>query len=112
MRRSAPAVLLAFLAAAPAAAQQPRLFEGPEDLPAGEGRDDAFYQCSACHGFALVARQGMDRARWEETWELMVTRHGMADPGPEAREAILAYLAEAYPARTEPGGWVNPFAPN
>ena len=98
MRRGAAAFLLAFLgAAALAAAQQARLYEAPEDLPEGEGRDDAFYQCSACHGFNLVTRQGMSRALWEDTWDLMVERHGMADPGPEAREIILSYLAETFP---------------
>lgn len=113
MARSVAAlIVIAVLAAGPAGAQQPRLYEAPEDLPEGEGREDAFYQCSACHGFNLVTRQGMSRAYWEDTWNLMVERHGMADPGPEAREAILSYLAETFPPQTEPGGWKNPFATN
>jgi hypothetical protein len=113
MRRGAAAFLLTFLgAAALAAAQQARLYEAPEDLPEGEGRDDAFYQCSACHGFNLVTRQGMSRALWEDTWDLMIERHGMADPGPETREIILTYLAETFPPPAEPGGWKNPFTGN
>ena len=112
MRRGAAAVLFACLAATPIAAQQARLFEAPEDLPEGEGREDAFYQCSACHGFNLVTQQGMSRALWEDTWDLMVERHGMADPGPEARETILSYLTETFPPRAEPGGWKNPFMRN
>jgi mono/diheme cytochrome c family protein len=112
MRRGEAAFLLALLAAVPAAAQQPRLYEAPEDLPEGEGREEAFYQCSACHGFNLVARQGMSRDFWEDTWDLMVERHGMFDPGPQAREAIVSYLTETFPPRAEPGGWKNPFMGN
>ena len=40
--------------------------ENPEDLPAGAGRDDAFYACTACHGFKLIAQQGMSRRQWED----------------------------------------------
>lgn len=54
----------------------------------------------------------MSRAFWEDTWDLMVKRHGMADPGPEARETIVSYLSEAFPPPAEPGGWKNPFTGN
>src|SRR5918999_3545332 len=39
--------------------------ESPEEFPAGPGRDETFYACTACHGFRLVAQQGMTRAQWE-----------------------------------------------
>ena len=29
--------------------------ESPEDFPAGAGRDETFYACTACHNFKLVA---------------------------------------------------------
>ena len=48
---------------APASAQTtftPR-DESPEEFPAGTGRDETFYACTACHGFRLVAQQGMTR---------------------------------------------------
>jgi len=32
--------------------------ENPEDFPAGAGRDDTFFACTACHGFKLIAQQG------------------------------------------------------
>ena len=104
--------LIAALGSAPVAAQQARIYEAPEDLPEGPGREATFYQCSACHGFNLVARQGMSRALWEDTWDLMVERHGMVDPGPAEREAILSYLEATFPPRTAPGGWQNPFTGN
>ena len=56
--------------------------ENPEDFPAGAGRDDTFYACTACHGFKLIAQQGMSRRQWEELIELMVRRHNMP-PLPE-----------------------------
>lgn len=87
--------------------------ERPEDLPEGRGRDETFYACTACHNFKLVAAQGMDRARWDDSLTWMTTRHNMADiRGPE-RDLILDYLAKHYPPRapSRAGGWRNPFAP-
>jgi hypothetical protein len=108
--RRCAAVLVAALLAGTAAAQQMRLYDEPEDLPEGEGRETTFYQCSACHGFSVVARQGMSRAMWDDTLKLMVERHGMWELEPEEREEVLGYLVEAYPPTETPGGWVNPFA--
>jgi mono/diheme cytochrome c family protein len=108
--RRLAAVLAAALVAGAASAQQARLFDEPEDLPEGEGRELTFYQCSACHGFNLVARQGMSRAMWDDTLTLMVERHGMYALEPAEREEVLSYLEQAYPPPETPGGWVNPFA--
>ena len=49
--------------------------ENPEDFPAGPGRDDTFYSCTACHGFKLIAQQGMNRRQWEDSINLMVAKH-------------------------------------
>jgi hypothetical protein len=35
--------------------------ETPEQFPAGPGREDTFYACTACHGFKIVAQQGTAR---------------------------------------------------
>ncbi len=83
--------------------------ETPEQYPAGENRDDTFYFCTACHGFKIVAQQGMSRGRWDETFDVMVKRHGMVDVQGEQREQMLDYLAKAFPERRAPGGWKNPF---
>jgi hypothetical protein len=85
--------------------------EQPEDYPDGPHREDTFYFCTACHGFKLVAQQGMSRARWNETFDVMVTRHNMPDVQGEDRERMLDYLEGAFPERKQPGGWKNPFAP-
>jgi hypothetical protein len=83
--------------------------EAPEQYPDYPNRDDAFYFCTACHGFKLVAAQGMSRERWDESLTWMVERHNMPDVQGDDRKKILDYLATAFPERTQPGGWKNPF---
>jgi hypothetical protein len=83
--------------------------EQPEDYPEGPNREDTFYFCTACHGFKIVAAQGMSRARWNETLDFMVTRHKMPDVQGADREKMLDYLERAFPERRQPGGWKNPF---
>ncbi|HWE19526.1 MAG TPA: hypothetical protein VG758_20460 [Hyphomicrobiaceae bacterium] len=85
--------------------------ERPEQFPDGPNREDTFYFCTACHGFKLVAAQGMSRARWNETLDVMVTRHSMPDVQGAEREKMLDYLTSAFPERTERRGWKSPFAP-
>ena len=52
-------------------------------LSLGTGRDETFYACTACHGFKLIAQQGMSRRQWEESIELMVRRHNMPPLAPK-----------------------------
>jgi hypothetical protein len=113
--KAASLVLAAlFVAVGLAQAQQfvPR-DENPEDFPAGPGRDDTFYSCTACHGFKLVAQQGMNRRQWEESIELMVDKHGMPPLPEKERKIVLDYLEATYPPRApaQGRGWQNPFAP-
>ena len=95
--------------ALPAAAQQftPR-DENPEDFPAGAGRDDTFYACTACHGFKLIAQQGMNRRQWDDSINWMNEKHGMPKLEGQEREAVLNYLEATYPQRA-PAGRPNPF---
>lgn len=114
MLRSASAVMAGLLWMAPAMAQSsftPR-DENPEDFPAGEGREQTFYACTACHGFKLVAQQGMTRAQWDDSINLMIRRHNMPPPDDRDRAVVLNYLEATYPPRAPAarGGWQNPFA--
>jgi hypothetical protein len=84
--------------------------EGPEEYPELPYRDDAFYFCTACHSFKIVAAQRMSRDRWDQSLSWMVERHNMPDVQGEDRNKILDYLASAFPERRVPG-WKNPFAP-
>jgi hypothetical protein len=113
-----PAALVGLLALAspPAEAQgatDPRSKEEtPEQYPAGPNREEAFYFCTACHGFRIVAAQGMSRTRWDESLTWMTERHNMPKLEGQEREKILDYLATAFPERQRaPGGWRSPFAP-
>jgi hypothetical protein len=87
--------------------------ENPEDYPAGAGRDDTFYACTACHGFKLVAQQGMTRRQWEDSLQWMTDRHGMSPLPAKEQKVVLDYLEATFPPRAPAGrgGWQNPFAP-
>lgn len=109
--RVARQLCVALLLLAPAAALA-QTEESPEDYPAGAGRDDTFYTCTACHGFKLVAAQGMNRRQWDESIALMISRHGMPPPTAAEREVLLDYLERSFPPRAPSGrgGFQNPFA--
>jgi len=86
--------------------------ESPEDFPAGAGRDETFYACTACHGFKLVAQQGLSRAGWEDSINLMIRRHNMPPLDDKDRAVVIGYLEATYPPRAPAarGGWQNPFS--
>ena len=113
MLRLMPA-LAVMLWVAPALAQTtftPRE-ESPEEFVAAPGRDETFYACTACHGFKLVAQQGLSRAGWEDSLNLMVRKHNMPPLDDKDRAVVLGYLEAAYPPRAPAGrgNWQNPFA--
>ena len=85
--------------------------ESPEDYPAGAGRDDTFYACTACHGFKLVAAQGQNRRQWNDTINWMAEKHGMPKLEAKDREIVLNYLEATFPpsAPAGRGGFQNPF---
>lgn len=102
--------LVTFLAAPPAIAQTfAPAEERPEDYPDGPSREQAFYACIACHGFKIVAQQGQTRAQWDDTLNWMTQKHGMPPMDGDFRKAVLDYLETAFPPRSAPGGWQNPF---
>ena len=114
MLRWLPAALAGLLWIAPALGQStftPRE-ESPEEFVAAPGRDETFYACTACHGFKLVAQQGLSRAQWEDSINLMVRRHNMPALDDKDRATVLGYLEAAYPPRAPAGrgNWQNPFA--
>ncbi|HWV55008.1 hypothetical protein [Pseudorhodoplanes sp.] len=112
-RRFICALTLASICVAPLSveAQQQRIFaptdEKPEDLPAGPGREETFYSCTPCHGFKIVAQQGMTRAQWDDSLNWMTARHGMNRIEGDDRKLILDYLERHYPPTQR--GSPNPF---
>jgi hypothetical protein len=85
--------------------------EKPEDYPAGAHRDDTFYRCTACHGFKIVAAQGLSRERWDESITWMSEKHNMPKLEGDERTKVLDYLAATFPEKTQnQRGFRNPFA--
>ena len=86
--------------------------ETPEQFPAGAGREEAFYACTPCHNFKLVAAQGMNRPQWEDSLAWMTQKHNMPPLEGKDRELVLDYLEKTFSPRApaSPGGWRNPFA--
>ena len=110
------ALAASLLGSGAALAQAPQFAprdENPEDFPAGAGRDDTFYACTACHNFKLVAQQGMTRRQWEDSLQWMTDRHGMSPLPAKEQTVVLDYLEATFPPRTPAGrgGWQNPFSP-
>ena len=100
--------LAALVSAAGAQTFTPRE-ETPEQFLAGSGREEAFYACTACHNFTLVAAQGMTRRQWEESLVLMTQRHNMPPLEGSGRKLVLDYLEATFPPRAPAGGRINPF---
>lgn len=63
-------------------------------LPEGDGRDEVFVICSACHSIKLVVQQGLSRDSWQESLEWMVEEQGMAEMDSETHALVLDYLAK------------------
>ena len=107
------AIIFATTASQPQSAQFTPRDESPEEFPAGPGRDDAFYACTACHNFKLVAQQGMTRRQWEDSLQWMTDRHKMSPLPEKDKKIVLDYLEATFPPRApSPGrGWQNPFVP-
>jgi len=74
------------------------LADVPEDfefypLPPGEGVDEVYYGCIACHSLRTVTNGAYSRAVWDELLDWMVDDQGMMEPEPDIRDVMLDYLA-------------------
>ena len=97
------------LGVAPGAARAQEHNDRPEDLPAGQGRDETFFTCAACHGIAIIVRQGLPRERWDATIDDMIRQHNMPPPDDADRRLIVDYLAATFPPRARGRRPANPF---
>ena len=104
MKSILAAVVAAALLAPPAFADD----RGIEDFPEGKGREETANLCAACHSGRLVSQQGMSRAQWDETLDVMTARHNMPKIEGDERALILDYLAAAFPPKVR-RGTPNPF---
>ena len=62
-------------------------------LPRGEGAEETYYNCIACHSLRTVTNGAYSRRVWDELLDWMVEEQGMPELDPEEREIILDYLA-------------------
>lgn len=62
-------------------------------LPVGEGREEVFYLCSACHSIRTVVQQRLSREMWDKILDMMVAEQGMPQLETDERKLILDYLA-------------------
>jgi cytochrome c len=72
---------------------------GEEDfglLVSGEGVEETFYACTACHSEMIVVQQGKTREDWDKLFDWMIEEQGMAEMDAAEREIVLDYLAEHY----------------
>lgn len=82
--------------------------EDPSILPAGDGQEEVFYACSACHSTAIIRRSAFTREQWDGLMDWMVEKQGMNPLEPAERRQIIDYLAQHFGPRPSPRGR-NPF---
>lgn len=104
MKKALLALLTVFAVAVNVRADE----RGIDDFPPGKGREETANYCAACHSGRLVSQQGMSRAQWDETLDVMTERHKMPKLEGEERALILDYLAAAFPPKKGRGA-PNPF---
>jgi len=97
-------LLAAVLLMGPAWAQ-----EEPSVLPEGEGRDEVFYGCTACHSSAIIRRSRLSRAGWDGLMDWMVEKHGMAPLEGDDRRVVVDYLARHFGPAQAPARGRSPF---
>jgi len=83
--------------------------EEPSVLPEGEGRDEVFYGCTACHSSAVIRRSRLSHAQWDGLMDWMVERHGMAPLEGVDRRLVVNYLASHFGPAQAPARGRNPF---
>lgn len=83
--------------------------EDPSVLPDGEGRDEVFYGCTACHSSALIRRSRLSHAQWDGLMDWMAERHGMAPLEGADRSLVVNYLARHFGPAQAPARGRNPF---
>ncbi|MBS7812761.1 cytochrome C-552 [Roseococcus sp. XZZS9] len=82
--------------------------EDPSILPAGDGQEETFYACSACHSTAIIRRSAFTREQWDGLMDWMVEKQGMNPLEAADRRQIVDYLAQHFGPRASPRGR-NPF---
>ncbi|MBS7790529.1 hypothetical protein KTR66_11010 [Roseococcus sp. SDR] len=83
--------------------------EDPSILPAGQGQEEVFYTCTACHSTAIIRRSHFPREQWDGLMDWMTEKHGMNPLEGAERTLIVDYLAQHFGPRAAPARGRNPF---
>ncbi len=83
--------------------------EEPSVLPAGQGQEEVFYACTACHSTAIIRRSSFRRDQWDGLMDWMTEKHGMNPLEGAERTLIVDYLAQHFGPRAAPARGRNPF---
>jgi hypothetical protein len=83
------AALAALLFALPSVAEEYEF----APLPPGDGAEEVYYNCIACHSLTTVVNQRLSRRVWNEVLVWMVEDQGMQELEPEEFDTILDYLS-------------------
>jgi hypothetical protein len=83
--------------------------ETPEVLPEGEGREEVFGACTACHSTAIIRRSRFSRQQWDDLMDWMTEKHGMNPLEGERRALIVDYLSTVFPSAAGARRATNPF---
>ena len=67
-----------------------------QGLPEGEGRDDVYFNCIACHSTAIVQQQRMSETVWQRTLTTMVDEMGMPALTEDEHQRVIDYLVEHF----------------
>lgn len=65
-------------------------------LAPGEGQEDVYYNCQACHSLTIVRRSDFSRRVWNEVLDWMVETHGMYELPEDERQRVVDYLVANY----------------
>jgi hypothetical protein len=67
-----------------------------QGLPEGEGREEVYFNCVACHSMAIVQQQRMNETVWQRTLTRMVDEMGMPALPEDEHELVIDYLVEHF----------------
>ena len=67
-----------------------------QGLPEGEGREEVYFNCIACHSTAIVQQQRMNQTVWQRTLTRMVEEMGMPALPEDEHELVIEYLVEHF----------------
>lgn len=67
-----------------------------QGLPEGEGQEELYFNCIACHSTAIIQQQRLNRRVWDDILVWMIDDMGWPAPPEAEYDLILDYLVEHF----------------